>query len=205
MKIPIGFEGLLASMLGKAVDEVANGAHDPLTRSLLRWVGRVQAQVMLRWRPVVTSGVRCAIGQRMPDGQVAICVEPAIGSCCFCGAPTCLHHALIDENANILCYRCLNEAARSMGKGQPNQPQARNEVPPPPAVPTDKQKRREYLEVMGLEDPVTVDELEEAFRTLMRKHHPDRAPEKRRAKAEARCKKITEAYHWLKEHQKRAA
>lgn len=210
MIFPPGIENLFASMLGHAVDEVADGSRDPLTRSILRWVGRVQSQILLRWRPLAQSGARCGIGQRMPDGEVVNCREAAIGSCGFCGLHTCLHHAMIDENANVLCFRCLHEAARLMNaRAAPNPPRMR---PEPEAdqrraapVGDDQSDRRRYLRVLGLRDPVTSAELDETFRDLMRKYHPDRAPEQKRAAAEKRSKAITEAYHWLQNHQKRAA
>jgi len=208
MLFPPGIEGLFASMLGHAVDEVADGARDPLTRSILRWVGRVQSQILLRWRPLVQSGARCGIAQRLPNGEVVNCREAAIGSCGFCGLHTCLHHAMIDENANVLCFRCLTEAARLMNaQAAPNPPRVRPERRDEhPAVPDDEPTlRRRYLRVLGLRDPITSTELNETFRELMRKHHPDRAPENKRAAAENRSKAITEAYHWLRNHEKRAA
>jgi hypothetical protein len=211
MLFPPGIENLFASMLGHAVDEVADGSSDPLTRSILRWVGRVQSQILLRWRPLVQSGARCGIGQRMPDGEVVNCREAAIGSCGFCGLHTCLHHAMIDENANILCFRCLHEAARLMrARTEPNPPRVRPEPeagePRRPGIEGDERsERRRYLRVLGLRDPVTSTELDETFRELMRKHHPDRATENKRAAAEKRCKAITEAYHWIQNHQKKAA
>jgi DnaJ domain len=203
LRIPFGLEGVFAQMFGRAVGEVAQAQSNPLMRSVLIWVSTVQTHVVERWQPIVASGIRCALRPKMADGRFGPCTEPAIGACGFCSAPTCLAHAMIDSQANILCYKCLAEAAKLMGA-----PARRStEAPPPGAAPGEKAeeraKRRKYLHVLGLVDPVTDEEIAQEFRTLMKKHHPDRAPEHRKEAARKKAAAISEAYHWLNDDRRR--
>lgn len=200
MKIPMGIDGFFAQWLGKAVDEVARSQQDPLTRSILQWVGHVQMHVMTRWRHVVASGVRCGV-RPIVAGRPVQCAEPAIGACAFCGGPVCLVHGAIDVNANIFCHPCVARAAKALGV----QPRTEQDVPPPPPR-VDQvvaQQRKKFLRVLGLADPITAEELNTTFRELMVKNHPDRmvgATEAKKETAKARCARFTEAYHWLKDH-----
>jgi hypothetical protein len=204
-KIPFGLEGVFAQVFGQAVGEVAQAQTDPLMRSVLIWVSTVQAHVVRRWQPIVASGIRCSLRPRVPDGRFISCPEPAIGACGFCQGPTCLQHAMIDAQANILCHKCLAEAARKMGA--PPRP-ATGEPPPPSSSSRDadgdeRAKRRKFLRALGLQDPVTEAEITHEFRVLMKKHHPDRAPEHRKEAALKKSAALSEAYHWLIDEQRR--
>jgi curved DNA-binding protein len=59
---------------------------------------------------------------------------------------------------------------------------------------------RDYYEVLGVDRDAGADELQRAFRTLARRHHPDisKAPD-----AEERFKEINEAYHVLSDPETR--
>jgi len=59
---------------------------------------------------------------------------------------------------------------------------------------------RDYYEVLGIDRDAGADELQRAFRTLARRHHPDisKAPD-----AEERFKEINEAYHVLSDPETR--
>jgi len=196
LKIPFGLEGVFAQVFGRAMGEVAQAQSNPLMRSVLIWVSTVQTHVVERWQPIVASGIRCALRPKLPDGRFASCPEPAIGACGFCSAPTCLGHAMIDSQANILCYKCLAEAAKRMGA-----PPREAAGAPPGAARADaaeeRAQRRKCLHVLGLADPVTDEEIKDEFRALMRKHHPDRAPAHRQEAARKKAAAISEAYHWL--------
>jgi len=211
IKIPFGLEGVFAQVFGHAMGEVAQAQSNPLMRSVLIWVSTVQAHVVERWQPIVASGIRCGLRPKAPDGRFVQCPEPAIGACGFCSAPTCLAHAMIDAQANILCYKCVAEAAKLMGapgRQAPGHAPPRNE-----RIDTDERAlRRKYLRVLGLHDlpnnPVTEEEIGQAFRTLMKKHHPDRvhqAPEEKREAARKRAAAISEAYHWLTDERRKVA
>jgi len=200
--IPRGLEGIAAQLFGRALDDVARHQGDPLLRSVLAWVARLQAQMQLRWRPILASGIRCAIA-RQADGRLATCPSPAIGACTFCRAPVCLGHSFVDGDATVLCFGCVGRAAKALGVDS-----ARAEIPPhhhhgaafAEGVRERRAKRKAALKTLGLRDPASIEEIKEAFRDLMKKHHPDRAPEGKKEEAAERVKAITEAYHWLDAH-----
>lgn len=200
LRIPFGLEGVFAQVFGRAMGEVAQAQSNPLMRSVLIWVSTVQTHVVERWQPIVASGIRCALRPKMADGRFAPCPEPAIGACGFCSAPTCLAHAMIDSQANILCYKCLAEAAKRMG-APPRQGAGESAAPGEAAE--ERAKRRKYLHVLGLTDPVSDEEIAQEFRVLMKKHHPDRAPEHRKEAARKKAAGISEAYHWLIDERRR--
>lgn len=203
-EIPIGVEAVTAQVISAVMGNVAQQQSDPLVRSLIGWVGNVSKHIMERWRPVVASRIRCGMQPRV-NGVPVRCGEAAIGACVFCGDPVCLHHTLIDEQANLLCHKCLFLAAKALNI-TPRQP---GEPPKPPPSREDmreeKTLRKKYLRTLGLEDPITEEELNETFRELMKENHPDRAPESKREAARKRAAAISEAYHWLKEHPARRA
>jgi hypothetical protein len=196
--LPFGIEGVFAQVFGKVMGDFAQNQTNPLMRSVLTWVSTVQAHAVQRWKPIMESGIRCALRPRGPDGQFKPCKEPAIGACGFCGEPTCLGHAMIDAHANVMCHKCVNVAAQKMGVPMGG---VRPNVPPPSDPASDAHEaelREKYLRVLELEEPVSENEIATQFRKLMVKYHPDRQfTEKKKKSAHERAKKISEAYHWL--------
>jgi len=92
------------------------------------------------------------------------------------------------------------KAARARSESARPRPRARPQTPPPRATPADE-IRRAYasLEVPPGSDFETV---RKAYRTLMRKYHPDRhaqSPEKQKAATEL-AQKLTQAYKLLDKH-----
>jgi hypothetical protein len=198
-------ESLLSQLFGRAVHEVAREQTDPLTREVMQWVADMQAHVMLRWRPVVESGILCSIRSRNPrTGQAESCRSPAIGSCGFCRQPVCLHHALIGQNADLVCRSCLADYLRVV--------QARGGGAAPPAAephrsPAEQEifDRRRYLRVLGLKEPVSWAIIHAAFRRKAARAHPDHAKSAKRAEAETKFKQINTAYQWLRSRYEKAA
>lgn len=60
---------------------------------------------------------------------------------------------------------------------------------------------KDFYDILGLKDTASAAEIKKAFRTLAKKHHPDR--NKGDASAEARFKEISEAYETLSDEKKR--
>ena len=63
-------------------------------------------------------------------------------------------------------------------------------------------QKRDYYEVLGVARTASPDEIKSAFRTLAKKWHPDRNPDKK-AESEEKFKEIAEAYSVLSEEDKR--
>jgi hypothetical protein len=172
---------------------------------IMQWFADMQAHVMLRWRPVVESGILCSTRQRnLRTNQVEACRAPAIGSCGFCRQPVCLHHALVGQNADLICRTCLAEYMRIV--------QARGGGAPPPAAepqrsPAEQEifDRRRYLRTLGLKEPVSWAIIHAAFRRKAARSHPDHAKPAKRAEAETKFKQINEAYQWLRSRYEKAA
>jgi hypothetical protein len=205
-----GIEGLVAGLFGDAVGKIGQHQTHPLMRSGLMWAGQVVNNLVARYGSISMSGVRCGLRPRGADGQYAQCPDPAIGVCGFCQTVTCLNHAFVDRNANIICPMCIARAQKALNI-DPNQQHSAPPPPPPhehagPAaedVQEVRRKRLAALKALGLKDPLEEGELEQAFRSLMKASHPDRSSdEKDRQRREKKCAGYTAAYHYVKEHPK---
>ena len=116
--------------------------------------------------------------------------------------------AISDEEleAELERRRAAREAAAKAARARPEapkaRPSARPQSPPPPKAPSHADEiRRAYaaLEVPPGSDFATV---RKAYRTLMRKYHPDRhaqTPAKQKAATEL-AQKLTQAYKLLEKH-----
>jgi len=62
---------------------------------------------------------------------------------------------------------------------------------------------KDYYEVLGVPRDAPAEEIKRAFRTLARRHHPDRASPANRDVAEAKFKEVNEAYEVLRDPDKR--
>lgn len=65
-------------------------------------------------------------------------------------------------------------------------------------------QKRDYYDVLGISKTASADEIKRAYRKLAMQHHPDRASEAEKPKAEAMFREAAEAYEVLSDDQKRA-
>lgn len=177
-------------ILGRAIGQALQGLQtkDPLLQELQGWSSRLVEHAPGRWRAVVMSGIACDM--QGPSGGP--CRRPAVGACVVCRKPTCLAHALVSAGADVVCFRCVKAAQVAVGNAPPESPAA---------APDARAVARAHLKTLGLPADATLDQVHRAFKKLAAKNHPDKAktPEKRAA-AEVRFKKISEAYHYLERH-----
>ncbi len=202
-------ETLFSQLFGRAVHEAAAGQADPLTRSVMQWVADMQRNVLRRWKPIVASGMRCALRPRDErTGQFEQCAEPAIGACGLCRQPVCLRHSMIGQQADIVCTACLSDYVRMLRErdgGFRDHRTVYGQSAPPTVAPDEAVLRKNHLRTLGLKEPTDWAEIHAAFRKKAARMHPDRAKPGRRAEAEAKFKALNEAYQWLRPRYERAA
>ena len=65
--------------------------------------------------------------------------------------------------------------------------------------------RRKHLRMLDLDEESDWDDIQFAYKKLVKEHHPDRHPPSRRKQKEKRMGKINAAYTWLKKNYEEAA
>ena len=181
---------MLEALFGKAVSQVLQGipaSQDPLWRELHAWTAKLAERAPGRWRAVIMSGIACG---------THACQHPPVGACVVCRTPTCLAHALVSGGADVVCFTCV-QAAAVAGNGPKVQP-----------VHDEETKRKQFLKTLGLKPDASFEQVQAAFKKVAVKNHPDKTskltPDKR-AEAELKFKKASEAYHWLLDHMSKKA
>jgi DnaJ-domain-containing protein 1 len=97
----------------------------------------------------------------------------------------------------MVCAGCVTKAAQGVHHFDPdirgwNRPTSKKKSP--------LSDYERHLKTLGLAPGASSDVIKSKWRELAIKHHPDRAPEKRRAVAEKKMRSINEAYQWLLAH-----
>ena len=180
----LDFVGEMASAFGAA----PGSAHVRIWNELKPWLANLSTHAAAKWLPRLGSGIEC----ELPGVR---CAGTAIAACDVCKRACCLNHARIDQYGDAICYACVAGAIRQAG-GDPN-----GAGGPPPAHkrgPTHEQIKdaHKVLRVKLGSDQGVIDE---SYKALLRKFHPDRqsTPEKKAA-AEEKFKAVRAAYDLLK-------
>jgi hypothetical protein len=167
------------------------------------------ARWIQRWLPYTLAGVRCTVPPH--SGPSIPCGATAIQQCAICAKPTCLRHAMVHTNGDVVCVQCVNAYLRQVrGAGahrvEPGpRPEPRQYAPP---VEDEERTRKKHLKALGLTDPTDWAEIQDAFKRLAFKHHPDRHARAPHAKQQAAQRKFVElnaAYQWLSARERSAA
>ena len=167
------------------------------------------ARWIQRWLPYTLAGVRCTVPH--PSDPQLLCRATAIQQCAICQKPTCLRHAMVHTNGDVVCVQCVNAYAR-----QVRGPNAHRVEPPPrpeprqyaPPQEDEGRLRRKHLKALGLTDPAEWEEIQEAFKRLAFKWHPDRharAPQTKQQQAQRKIVEVNAAFQWLSEERSRRA
>lgn len=212
----------------------AQAAHGIHTDTPADGYVRVAARLMehaSRWSAVSSSGLKCTIVMVTPGEQHVPCSSHAIGVCVACNGPVCFRHALISpDNGDMVCYGCVakltgespNPKQQQPPKRQARQESAKSSGPQctcrepwslDPECPIHGRQssdemartRRKHLRMLDLDEQSDWEDVQFAYKKLVREHHPDRHPPSRRKQKEARMRKINAAYKWLKDHYEEAA
>lgn len=181
------------------------------------WFTELSRNAAAQWLPRLVLNLRCEVLQRDPATGAALpCEGSAIAGCEVCRKPCCINHSFVQRQAAAVCYACVIDASAqrapkipganhwASGPGArppPRQPgQAPPETPPPPQVdPRFAQARK----VLGVKKSSTWKDIEERYRALLKKYHPDRNPADK-AEAERKFKEVRSAYDFLKKAQTEA-
>lgn len=187
-----GFDDFLNHVMGRGRPGPSNGDgrldFSALIGQFVRHAGA--------WAAVSASGIKCTIEKRLPDGSSASCQGGAIAACVVCHQPVCFNHSMIGPaDGNVICFGCVG---RLQNETNQRQSAGGNYTQSPFSQSQPEDKRKKYLGILGLNDPVSNEEIKSAFRMLAKKYHPDKHKAANAKKAaEKKFKLINEAFSWL--------
>jgi len=192
---------VLEDLFGSLFGGFSRGAPSLVTEVLLPWANRMGVNALARWSPIVASSIRCGLPHKM--GSPHLCANQAISGCGCCKSPVCLDHAMVAANADVICLRCVNETLKiiqeRIAKDPSRQPPKSRPMHEDEASADREEDRRRHLATLGLDadDEPGLEEIKLAYKSLVKKHHPDRVPESERKAATKRFLKIQAAYDFL--------
>jgi hypothetical protein len=216
---------ILAAIAAQAAQGVRT---DTSMDGYVRVVGRLMEHAS-QWSAISASGLKCNITVITPTDKHVRCVSPAIGVCVACNGPVCFAHALISPSSgDMICFGCVAKLTgqsptpkqepppkRRRAGGEGTAPQCTCSVPwkLDPNCPVHgrhssddmARTRRKHLRMLDLDEDSDWEDIQFAFKKLVKEHHPDRHPPSKRKQKEARMRKINAAYAWLKKHCEEAA
>lgn len=187
---------------------------------LAPWLQAFALNAGPRIRAAAQQGLPCESTATDESGRRKPCPSGASGKCEACARPVCLAHCFLTWRGDAICWECVNHTIQTMRLDPPQRPASQSPfgagwqrppgapgqgVPPggrPPEDQAKAQRMREELarslQILGLKNGATWDEVNKAFRYFAANNHPDKAPAEMRAAAEERFKAVSAAYEFLK-------
>lgn len=191
-------EGVSSAVSGAVADRLS-GAETTLTDHLGPWSKHFLATAVPKIEATLRLGQGCEAGG-LHQGREHPCDETAALVCASCRRFSCLAHSFVSWRGEALCWKCAAGAVAAAARARGDAPRTNSAGggPPPPRQ-SQADKTRFCLRVLGLEPGASWEEVASAFRKLGAKWHPDRADAAQKAEYEEKFKRISEAYHALKE------
>lgn len=183
------WDQILSGVLGQATQTL--NLNNPDMERYIRWVTGLIQNALVKWKVIGSSGLKCSLKLRSAHGDVVSCEAPAILVCMVCNSPTCLAHALVTSDGTGVCMGCV-EAMKTFRKG-PGDAATGHESP--------EELKKKYLGVLGLSEKATREEIQSAYKDLVKKHHPDKQrTSSAKKKAHDRMVELNQAFDWLNRH-----
>jgi hypothetical protein len=173
-------------MFGQLGRVFSQAFDNPYLEHLLGWFSKLQEHALVRWTPIALSNSPCNFRIGNP------CNRPAISICAVCRTTTCLEHALVASNADVVCVGCANDLIKYVNQER-EKPRAVPTPKPPQSVPppTTDQLRKAHFKTMKLRPTATVEQVKARYKKLVMTAHPDRGG------SAQEFSRITEAYNWI--------
>jgi len=184
------------------------------------WLSAFATNAAPRIRAAAALGLPCEATATDEQGHRKSCPQAAAGKCEACARPVCLAHCFLTWRGDAVCWECVNHTIQSMrleppqrqgaspfGPGWQRPPggQPGHGVPPPGRGQEDQAKAQKMrdeiarsLQILGLGQGASWDEVNRAFRFFVANNHPDKAPADMRGASEERFKTVSAAFNFLK-------
>lgn len=166
--------------------------HVLLWEQLKPWLAQISQNGAVKWLPRTLAQNPCQVPRFEGGRPAGSCEHLGVDLCISCRKSTCLDHAFVDSNADLICYMCVANRAANAPYTPPNQ-----EAPPPPPGDPRKQRAEQRAAwargVLGVAEGAGWEEVKRAHRGLSGRWHPDRSDGD-----EARYKDVQIAYDVLK-------
>jgi hypothetical protein len=207
--------------LFRGVVGAEDGVHLRVWNELKPWVGSLGQSAMRKWIPRIQGGDMCEIPIMQRGRVVGECDHLGMAECEICHRPVCLSHALIDQDANAICFICMSDArqtvpifqrdrarqqqdgakTRSQQERQQERDQQRQQQNPHGGKqPPNALQVLEALTRLELKPGATWTEILAAHRRLSARFHPDRGKTaKEKAKLNTKFVEVQKARDLLKQ------
>lgn len=145
--------------------------------------------LLRRWPQNILQPRRCTM-----DNCEAIGVAP----CRVCGEWTCLAHSHVSHTGDIVCNQCVRDMIEQRAKER-RASSGGDAWQGAPKKGGGRMTPAQAFRVLDIKPGVSWDEVKKAWRKKAAQNHPDHEQDdKKRAKVEARAKRINEAFEVLK-------